>query len=159
MAKINYLISGLPGTGKTSVCAELQARGYTAIDADRAFGHKRGDDWLWSEDKVEEILNDNSDDPMFVCGSASNRDKYAPKFNKIFILHVDDKTLEYRLLHRTNNDFGKDTAILARQIERNQGVKEYSIKRGRIVIDATLSVAEVVDDILDRLSLSQASGD
>ena len=125
-----------------------------AIDADRAFGHKRGDDWLWSEGKVEEILNDNSDDPVFICGSASNRDRYMPRFSKVFILVADDETLERRLLHRTNNDFGKDTAVLARQIARNQGVKEYSIKRGRIVIDATSPIAEVVDDILDQLSLS-----
>lgn len=154
MAKINYLISGLPGTGKTSVCSELQARGYRAIDADSSFGHKRGADWLWDEGRIEEVLNDNVDDAIFICGSAGNRDKYMPMFSKVFILCVDDATLEYRLLHRTNNNFGKDADVVARQIKRNQGVKEYSIKRGRIVIDATQSIKKVVDDILDHLPLA-----
>src|SRR5687768_332822 len=154
MAKTNYLISGLPGTGKTSVCSELRARGYKAIDADHAFGYKKGAEWLWDEGRVVEILRDNLDDRVFICGSASNRDKYMSKFGKVFILYVNDETLQYRLLHRTNNNFGKDADILARQLERNQGVREYSIKRGRIVIDAARPIKKVVDDILDQLSLS-----
>lgn len=150
MAKTSYLISGLPGTGKTSVCIELQARGYKAIDADRSFGYQDSSDWLWDEKKVEEILNDGSE-VVFICGSASNRDEYIPRFDKVFILYVDDQTLRHRLLNRTNNNFGKDPDILARQIERNQGVKEYSMKRGRIVIDATQPINKIVDNILSQI--------
>ena len=35
MGRRNYLIEGLSGTGKTSVCDELQRRGYHAIHGDR----------------------------------------------------------------------------------------------------------------------------
>jgi dephospho-CoA kinase len=150
MAKMNYLISGLPGTGKTSVCMELQARGYRAIDADRAFGYQNGDGWLWSEE-IEQVLSDNSEE-VFICGSAGNRDQYIPRFNKVYILHVDDQTLRHRLLNRTNNDFGKDPRILDRQIKRNQGIREYSIKHDRVVIDATQTIEKVVDDILSQLN-------
>ncbi len=31
----NYLIEGVSGTGKTSVCEELQRRGYHAVHGDR----------------------------------------------------------------------------------------------------------------------------
>lgn len=148
MAKMNYLISGLPGTGKTSVCNELLTRGHNAIDADRIFGHQSGNDWLWDKSSVEKVTGDTSDETVFICGSASNRDEYIPLFERVFILHVDDATLEHRLRHRSNNNFGKDPVVLARQIARNQGVKEYSIKRGRIVIDATQSVDRVVNNIL-----------
>jgi hypothetical protein len=35
MGKKNYLIEGVSGTGKTSVCTELLRRGYQAIHGDR----------------------------------------------------------------------------------------------------------------------------
>ena len=35
MGKRNYLIEGVSGTGKTSVCQELRRRGYVAINGDR----------------------------------------------------------------------------------------------------------------------------
>lgn len=73
-----------------------------------------------------------------------------PNFNKVFILYVDDQTLQARLLGRTNNNFGKDPDIIARQLKRNQGVKEYSIKRGRIIIDAARPIGVVVDEILTK---------
>jgi predicted ATPase len=35
MGRRNYLIEGVSGTGKTSVCEELRRRGYAAIHGDR----------------------------------------------------------------------------------------------------------------------------
>lgn len=153
MAKINYLISGLPGTGKTSVCLELKSRGYKAIDADHAFGYQSGADWLWDEAKIERTIDDSAEEMVFICGSASNRDKYISKFNKIFILYVDDQTLRHRLLTRTNNNFGKNPDALVKQIAQNQGVREYSIKRGRVVTDATQPLKKVTDEILSQLDI------
>ena len=39
MAKRNYLVEGLSGTGKSSVYEELIRRGYKAISADRAWSY------------------------------------------------------------------------------------------------------------------------
>src|SRR5690242_2066215 len=122
MAIMNYLISGLPGTGKTSVCNELRVREYNAIDADHEFGYQSEMGWFWDENKIAKYLNDKVASELFICGSASNREKYITQFNKIFILYVDDKTLKRRLLGRTNNDFGKDSVVLAHQLKLNQGV-------------------------------------
>ena len=36
----NYLIEGVSGTGKTSVCRELQRRGYHAINGDRELAYQ-----------------------------------------------------------------------------------------------------------------------
>jgi broad-specificity NMP kinase len=40
MAKRNYLIEGGSGTGKSSVCHELQKRGYKAINGDRELAYQ-----------------------------------------------------------------------------------------------------------------------
>jgi dephospho-CoA kinase len=148
MAQSNYLISGLPGTGKTTVCEELQLRNLHAIDADKAFGLQTAGGWIWRDKELRRALDDTRTDVLFICGSASNRDEYIDRFAKVFILYVDDKTLKDRLTTRTNNNFGKDHLALARQLELNSGVRGYSTKRGRIIVDATQSVDKVVDDIL-----------
>ncbi len=152
MAKSNYLISGLPGTGKTSVCEELQLRGFDAIDADKAFGLQTKNGWIWQDKELCKALDNLTVDTLFICGSASNRDEYIHRFKTVFILHVDTETLRSRLTNRTNNNFGKDPAALTRQLKLNEGAKEYSIKRGRLVIDATQPLTAVVDEIVDKVA-------
>lgn len=132
------------------MCQALKLRGYEAADADREFGYQDELGWFWNKDKIGKAINDISTEVLFICGSASNREEYIFKFSKVFILYVDDETLEHRLLGRTNNNFGKDSVVLARQIQNNQGIKEYSVKRGRVPIDATQTLEKVVDEILDK---------
>ena len=159
MAKNNYLISGLPGTGKTSICEALNLQGYTAIDADKTFSF-RGDPetglptpdpnqltWLWDKIKIELVLNDQTNDKIFICGSATNRDKFLDRFVQVFILRVDNNTLKHRLQNRTNNNFGKDPTILKRQITHNNGVVSYAQKMGFVLIDATKPIDDVINEI------------
>jgi broad-specificity NMP kinase len=40
MGMRDYLIEGVSGTGKTSVCKELQRRGYRAINGDRELAYQ-----------------------------------------------------------------------------------------------------------------------
>jgi hypothetical protein len=40
MGKRNYLIEGVSGAGKTSVCQELRRRGYVAINGDRELAYQ-----------------------------------------------------------------------------------------------------------------------
>jgi dephospho-CoA kinase len=156
----NYLIEGISGTGKTEVCNELKKRGYKALEADEVFGfygdpktgkptEKRSQlNWLWNKKKVDEKLSKEIGEPIFVCGGAMNQNEFTHYFNKTFTLRVDDDALRERLLNRTNNDFGKHPDDLARQLEWNKGVIEYSRQRGTILIDAAKPINVVVDEIL-----------
>jgi gluconate kinase len=155
----NYLISGLSGTGKSAVCKELQRRGYTAIEADEAFGFyadpKTGEpttekhqlNWIWDKKKVDATLS-NSESDVFVCGGSMNEGEFKYYFSKLFTLFVDSDTLRHRLLNRTNNNFGKKPEDLARQLEWNEGVVEYAKRRGRIPINSAGPLESVVDEIL-----------
>jgi predicted ATPase len=40
MGKRNYLIEGVSGTGKSSICQELRRRGYVAINGDRELAYQ-----------------------------------------------------------------------------------------------------------------------
>ena len=80
-----------------------------------------------------------------------NQEDFKHHFNKVFTLHMDDETLKDRLASRTNNDFGKHPDGLALQLEWNRGAVKYSQERGTILIDATKSVSDVVDEILSHI--------
>ena len=146
-----YLISGLPSTGKSTVATELLQRGYYAIDADTAITRNTSNGWIWDKDRLQQAFLNSDDRDVFICGSATNHAEYIHLFDRVFILHIDNTTMHHRLTTRTNNHFGKDPNLLAKQLRHSVGVKEYSMNRGRVVIDATQPITTVVDMILERL--------
>ena len=88
MGRRNYLIEGLSGTGKTSVCDELQRRGHHAIHGDRelayrgdpetgepmeGFGHEHH---IWDVEKVRSLVADRSHAATFFCGGSRNFSKF-----------------------------------------------------------------------------------
>ncbi len=158
-----YLIEGASGTGKTTVCQELQKRGYRAVEADEDIAHyadpKTGlptdehiqDNWIWNKEKFTKATEQGSGAPVFICGGAMNQNEFEHHFTKIFTLHVDDETLKHRLLTRTNNPFGKHPDELARQLEWNNKIAQHATQSGTVLIDTARSVNEVVDAILNNL--------
>ena len=85
------LITGMSGTGKSSVIHQLAAQGFEAVDLDSdEFSHwvevlpstsehptpAPGRDRVWREDRVQEILANESVDVLFVSGCAENMRKF-----------------------------------------------------------------------------------
>lgn len=161
MGKRNYLIEGVSGTGKTSVCDELCRRGYTAIHGDRELRYPAepttGDPSalssedrhagnLWDVEKVRKLAAKQDDEVTFFCGGSRNFEQFIDIFDEVFILDVDAETLITRLDSRPDDDWGKhkDEREL---ILRLHATKEDIPGRG-IVINATQPLAAVVDEIL-----------
>lgn len=160
VAVVMFQIDGLSGTGKSTLCDELARRGYHAVDADATFAYS-GDpvtgapsdvdsrsNWIWDGRKLRAFATGSHAGPVFVCGGAMNQDQFADLFAKRFMLRVDSETMRHRLLTRTNNDFGKDPADLAEQLELNLHVAEEARRIGSILIDATRPIDQVADDIV-----------
>ena len=157
MAKHNYLIEGLSGSGKSSVSEELAKRGYNAVDADEEYAffadpvtglptkEHQHMNWVWDGKKMTTLLADRNQDVMFVCGGANNRDDFMHYFDKVFNLKIDKETLQQRIATRTNSSFGKKAHELARILELHD--QDWKPK-GAIDIDATQPIPVVVDTIL-----------
>ncbi|HLN75524.1 MAG TPA: AAA family ATPase [Nocardioidaceae bacterium] len=157
----NYLLEGVSGTGKTSVCKELRRRGFHAINGDTDLAYqgdpetgeptdKGPSHWhhIWHVDKVQALVADQNEPVTFFCGGSRNFSKFQDLFDAVFVLEVDLDTLHRRLDQRSEGEFG------AHQSERNLIVrlhrsKEDTPKNG-IPIDATAPLALVVDQILRR---------
>ena len=166
MARRNYLVEGLSGTGKSTVYRELIQRGYKAINTDRAWayhadpdtglpgGPLRYDNWVWDHQKAVSELESPEPEVLFVCGSSRNRDDFAPYFAKIFNLRIDDDTMRRRLQERTADDWelgphDRYEELLAMQIELMLELNRNDDKpAGAIDVDATLPLDRVVDELL-----------
>jgi gluconate kinase len=155
----NYLIEGVSGTGKTSVCKELRRRGFHAINGDTDLAYQ-GDPqtgqptdsvrshWhhIWDVDRVRALVADRSARLTFFCGGSRNFSKVQDLFDGVFVLEIDLDTLNRRLDKRPEEEFG------ACQSERDLIVRLHRTKEdtptNSIAIDATAPLAQVVDEIV-----------
>src|ERR671937_320264 len=91
------LLTGMSGTGKSSIVQELRSRGYKAVDTDYGWSEevevRSGDtgtvnskDWLWREDRITELLTTQDADVLFVSGTAPNQAKFYHWFDDIVLL-------------------------------------------------------------------------
>jgi gluconate kinase len=160
VSKRNYLVEGVSGTGKTSVCEELRRRGFHAINGDTDLAYQGDPEtgeptdvpshWhhIWHVDRVRALVADQSERLTFFCGGSRNFSKFEDLFDGVFVLKIDLKTLNRRLDERTEDEFG------AEQSERDLIVRLHRTKEDTpengILIDATAPLAHVVDEILRR---------
>ncbi|CAM3562598.1 AAA family ATPase [Occultella aeris] len=159
MGRRNYLIEGLSGTGKTTVCNELQRRGHHAVHGDRelayrgdpetgepraGFGHEHH---IWDVDKVQALVADRDHAATFFCGGSRNFSKFIDLFDGVFVLHVDLGTLNRRLDERPDEDWGG-----GQPTERDRIIGWHhtngDVPAGGVAIDSTAPIGQVVDEIL-----------
>ena len=110
MGRRNFLVEGVSGTGKTSVCDELQRRGFHAIHGDRELAYqgdpKTGEPLdgsthehhIWRVDAVRALVADTSAEVTFFCGGSRNSGAFIDLFDDVFVLEVDLDTLTRRLV-------------------------------------------------------------
>jgi broad-specificity NMP kinase len=155
----NYLVEGLSGTGKTSVCDELQRRGHHAVHGDRELaytgdpatgeptdvpGHEHH---VWHVDRVRALVADRGAAATFFCGGSRNSWAFIDLFDAVFVLEVDLDTLNRRLDERPDDEWGAEGPVERERIARWHATKQEVPPNG-IPIDATAPIAHVVDDIL-----------
>ncbi|HEY7339596.1 MAG TPA: AAA family ATPase [Ktedonobacterales bacterium] len=158
------LVTGMSGTGKSTVIGELAARGYKAIDADTdeysewvevvgdtgalgspAWGAR---DWMWREDRMQALLSTEDADMLFVSGCAANMGKFLPQFDHIVLLSAPADVLVERLRTRTSNTYGKDPDEVARTLELVETVEPLLRRVADNEIDSSAPLADVVTALL-----------
>jgi dephospho-CoA kinase len=155
------LITGMSGTGKSTVVAALAARGHKAVDADEPrfselvsvpddelTGLGPGKDWVWREDRIQALLATQDADVLFVSGCAPNQGKFYAQFDHVVLLTAPAAVIAERLATRTNNPFGKDPDQLARTLLLQQDVEPLLRRRADLEVDTTAPLDEVIAAIL-----------
>jgi dephospho-CoA kinase len=152
------LVTGMSGTGKSSVLSELRERGFKTVDTDYGGWSEQVDipasdgppakEWLWREDRVARLLATEDSDVLFVSGAVRNQTKFYARFDHVVLLTAPVSVITERLAVRTNNPFGKDPAELAEVLLLKQTV-EPALRRGaNLEIDTSIPLDEVVEKII-----------
>jgi dephospho-CoA kinase len=149
------LVTGMSGTGKSTLIAELAARGYKALDADL-------DDWsewqpaadgsgvvgemdlVWREDRIHSLLSSEDAELLFFCGCASNQVKFYARFDHIILLSAPAPLIVERLATRTTNIYGKRPDEVARTLALKHTIEP----RLRSVADLEVDTSAPLDQVL-----------
>ena len=161
----NYLIEGVSCTGKTSVCNELEKRGFHTVHGDVELAYwgdpstgeplnsSAYEHWIWDVEKVRALVADRSQAASFLCGGSRNLDRFIDLLDGVFVLEVDLNTLNQRLALRPDDEWGGPASDGASNARRQHANPE-GVPKGAIRIDATAPIAHVVETILARCGLT-----
>jgi shikimate kinase len=140
------LITGMSGAGKSTVLAELRARGHRTLDTD--YGEWVMPDGRWDETRMARFLDDNPH--VFVSGTVDNQGVFYDRFEHVVLLSAPLAVITERVARRTNNPYGRTAAERA-QIRADLENVEPRLRRGcSVELDGRRPVAELADE-LERL--------
>jgi shikimate kinase len=158
------LLTGMSGTGKSTLTSALAARGFKAIDLDcDTFSEwveindasaipgspvEKDRDWMWRADRVDELLSSEDADVLFLSGCASNMGQFLPRFNHVVLLSAPADVIVERLRSRINNPYGKHPDEVARVLELLETVEPLLRRVATHEIDTRASVDQVVAAVL-----------
>jgi shikimate kinase len=168
------LLTGMSGTGKSTVILELARRGYKAVDldcdewsewvtvGDQADGGPPADpgadyspadvwrnrDWVWREARVRDLLSGHTDGLLFVSGTAANQGELYRLLDHVILLSAPTPVIVERLSTRTNNPYGKHPDEVARVIDLIETIEPLIRRRATAEVDTSPPLEHVVDTIL-----------
>jgi dephospho-CoA kinase len=143
------LLTGMSGTGKSSVIAALAACGYKAVDTDDGWCEALPDGrQRWRENAIEQLLANEDADVLFVAGCEENQVRFHPQFDVIILLSAPAEILAERLASRTGNPYGKTPHELRRIFDDLRAVEPLLRKAANYEIRTTMPLNDVVAAVL-----------
>jgi adenylate kinase family enzyme len=182
----NYLITGIAGTGKSTVGEALAEKGYRVMEFDgspsdrvifkqqyrRTFdkrtdqlsGFVRGSGWQelqhveWRVDRHKLLpdIEGPEDQVQFICAYADNWREFRSDFDGIFLLEVGQPIIEQRLLNRTSGDWGRKHPEELKHAIETAAKFNYSLKQLGAI---TINAEAPVGEIVDQILKQIKSSD
>lgn len=173
-----FLVTGTSTSGKTTVAKVLRQRGYEAYDTEHNgisawFNKETGEraaefgqvpertktwfdqhEWRISIGWVQQVLNTAHDTSVFLCGGGANEAEIRTLCKNVIWLQTDEATIRERVVIPRDHTYGTKPHELAAAIENNETKEAEYRAFGAVIIDARQPVEQIVDDILEKLSIS-----
>ena len=156
-------ITGISGTGKSTIIEELTKKGIHAIDLDSSFCRwedkitrekvnvdykieKHG--WYCNVNKLKKLLNIQEN--IIISGITENQNEYLKFFDKIFLLQCSEETILKRIYNRKNNDFGKDPLEKEYILSFYRDFEKKLIEKGAVSINVDKPIEIIINEIISK---------
>lgn len=162
------LVTGVSGTGKTTVCRELKKRGIVTIGIDEEphlayWVNKHGEpfvgdevdfneaflaehDWMCDTSMLKKLI-ETSEKPVVICGNCENIVDCMQLCNQTVLLACDPDVFLARIEAREGNNYGKTPAAKEALLGYYQADNEKIMKAGAKMVDASQSLEAVVGEV------------
>jgi shikimate kinase len=107
-----------------------------------------GRDWVWREDRIQELLSSEDTDVLFLGGCAENMGQFLPQFDHVVLLRAPANVLVERLRTRTTNPYGKHPEEVARVLEQMDMIEPLLRRAAGQEIDTSVPLEEIVVTVL-----------
>lgn len=161
------LLTGMSGTGKSTLVVELAARGCKAVDLDGGewsewaprpdgapplgeadTGVWQTRDWVWRLNRVRQLLDLEDATVLFVSGCSPNQGTLYSRFDEIVLLGAPTPVLLQRLATRTTNSYGKRPEEIARVVEQIHKIEPLLRRHATLELDTNAPMGAVVERLL-----------
>lgn len=172
--KKSIFVTGVAGSGKSSVCKELNRLGYEAHDIEdlkdtfKMVRKDTGEDfidynnadiervknanWICNTSKLKKLLGEQDQNMGFYCGVASNNDEVAQLFNQTVLLKISSEVLRKRLSNREGTgDFGTTAESREWVLGWKDWFENHTVELDAVAVDANGNPAEVAQRIAELL--------
>jgi shikimate kinase len=149
----HVLVTGMSGTGKTTLLQELARRGRQTVDTD--YGNWVLPDGTWDEARMAALLAGSQS--LVVSGTVENQPHFYDRFAAVVLLSAPVDVLIARVGTRTNNPYGnaKTEQSLIRQHVLE--VEPLIRRSASLELDGRRPVSELADEV-ERLLVATPDG-
>ncbi len=165
------LITGVSGSGKSTVCKALIGLGYEAYDIESIpglfslvdpytdkpldknlgdLGEKLDADWVCDTEKLKPLIASQKNNVAFYCGGTSRTKELMAQFDSTVVLQVSDKTTRERLSTRLQGEFGNSEDTRQWVLSWKHRVEADWLASGGISVNAEADPTSVAKDIATR---------